>query len=83
MYAAFAGLEEAVARSQEIANGVDIDLDLKKRHFPVFAPPAGKTDAEYLRELCLEGIKSRYGENPDPAVMERLEFELGEGRSFA
>src|SRR5436305_2035783 len=33
MYALFPGHEEAVQRSQEIANRVDIQLDFKKRHF--------------------------------------------------
>lgn len=76
MYAAFPGHEDAVARTQEIANGVDIDLDLKKRHFPVFAPPAGQTDADFLREKCVAGLKWRYGENPSQAVLDRLEYEL-------
>lgn len=77
MYEAFPGHEDAVARTQEIANGVDIDLDLKKRHFPVFKPPAAKTDVEYLRELCNEGLKWRYGDNPGKDVLDRLEYELG------
>ena len=76
MYEAFPGFEDAVARTQEIANGVDIDLDLKKRHFPVFRPPEQKTDVEYLRELCDEGIRWRYGDNPSQAVLDRLEYEL-------
>src|SRR5579871_676126 len=37
MYEAFPGMDDAVARSQEIANKVDIELDLKTRHFPVYA----------------------------------------------
>lgn len=77
MYASFPGLEDAVSRTQEIADQVHIDLDLKKRHFPVFSPPAGKTDVQYLREKCLEGLTWRYGENPSQEVLDRLEFELG------
>lgn len=77
MYAAFPGYEDAVARTQEIANGVEIDLDLKKRHFPVFKPPEGKTDADYLRELCQQGLQSRYGDTPPPEVLERLDYEMG------
>lgn len=77
MYAAFKNREEAVARSQEIANRVDIDLDLKTRHFPVFAPPAGKTDVEFLREVCERGLKWRYGEEPEQKFVDRLEYELG------
>ena len=33
MYALFPGHEDAVARTQEIANSVDIDLELGQRHF--------------------------------------------------
>jgi DNA polymerase III subunit alpha len=77
MYAAFPGFEDAVSRSQEIANRVDIQLDLKSRHFPVFQPPAGKRDIDYLRELCEEGMKFRYGEDGiTDAHRERLNFEL-------
>jgi len=76
MYEAFPGHADAVARSQEIADRVEIDLDLKKRHFPVFAPPAGQTDADFLRAKCLEGLQWRYGENPSTEVLERLEYEL-------
>ncbi|HLJ10975.1 MAG TPA: DNA polymerase III subunit alpha [Planctomycetaceae bacterium] len=76
MYDAFPGHADAVARTQEIADQVHIDLDLKKRHFPVFSPPQGKTDAEYLREKCLEGLRWRYGEAPSKEALERLEYEL-------
>jgi DNA polymerase III subunit alpha len=70
-------LAAAVQRSQEIADSVDIQIDFKKRHFPVFTPPAGKTTEEFLRELCLEGTKERYGNLDRPEVMARLEHELG------
>ncbi len=40
MYAAFPNRAEAVARSQEIANRCNIELDLKTRHYPVFTPAA-------------------------------------------
>ena len=55
MYAAFPGLEDAVARSQQIADSVDLQLELGKRHFPAFTPPDAKTTSEYLRELCEAG----------------------------
>jgi DNA polymerase-3 subunit alpha len=76
MYARFTGHEEAVERTQEIADAVAIDLDFKKRHFPVFTPPKGKKPEQYLRELCAEGLRLRYGDDPAPAVRERLEHEL-------
>jgi DNA polymerase-3 subunit alpha len=77
MYALFPGQEEAVKRTQEIANSVDIQIDFKKRHFPVFTPPKEKTPEEYLRELCIDGMHHRYGDNPSKSVKDRLEHELG------
>jgi DNA polymerase-3 subunit alpha len=77
MYRLFPGHADAVARSQEIADAVSIDIDFKTRHFPVFAPPDAKTPEQFLRELCEQGVRERYGENPSEAVRKRLEHELG------
>lgn len=84
MYAAFPGLEEAVERSQAIADLVDVQLDLNQRHFPVFPLPPQTTAAEYLERLCLEGLQHRYAGNAEmcpggnlaPRVLERLRHEL-------
>jgi DNA polymerase III subunit alpha len=76
MYRLFPGYEAAVQRSQEIADGVAIELDFKARHFPVFTPPGGKAPEQYLRELCEIGLRERYGDNPSQAARDRLEHEL-------
>jgi len=84
MYTALPDQAEALGRSQEIADTVDIDLDLGRRHFPTFSPPASKSSEEYLRELCLSGLKERYAQEPDrwdgvelsQGVLERLNREL-------
>jgi DNA polymerase-3 subunit alpha len=83
MYKLFPGHEEAVKRSQEIANKCDIKLDFKKRHFPVFTPPDKKTPEAYLRELCEIGLDERYGKTASAdaqsrkkAAKERLTHEL-------
>jgi DNA polymerase-3 subunit alpha len=97
MHAAFSGLDRglvqsAVARSQEIADSVAIELDLGKRHFPGFDVPAGSSASAELRRLCLEGLRERYAAVPSrwiddaaapggrtlhPDVMARLDRELG------
>jgi DNA polymerase-3 subunit alpha len=77
MYQLFPDHADAVQRSQEIADSVHIDLDFKTRHFPVFTPPKGKTPDKYLRELCEQGLKDRYGDPPPEAAKARLEHELG------
>jgi DNA polymerase-3 subunit alpha len=76
MYAAFPDHAEAVARSQEIADRIDLELD-KKRYYPVFNCPDQKTDVEYLRDLCEQGLIRRYGaDGITPEVRARLEREL-------
>jgi DNA polymerase-3 subunit alpha len=60
MYAAFPSFEDAVARSQQIADSIDLQLELDKRHFPSFALPEAKTAGEYMRELCIAGLRERY-----------------------
>lgn len=77
MYAAFPHCPDAVSRSQEIADRCDLELDLSARHFPVFYPPEGKSDVDYLRELCMKGMEWRYGENPEQVYTDRLQTELG------
>jgi DNA polymerase-3 subunit alpha len=84
MYASFPGMEEVVARSQEIADSVDIDLELGKRHFPTYPLPPEKRPDEFLRELCISGLKDRYCDQPEmchdgqltQVVLDRLEREL-------
>lgn len=84
MVAALPGHEDAVRRTMEIADRCDVKLELGKRFFPEFIPPDGKSSDEYLRELCIEGLKRRYANNPkrykdgvfSDEVNERLDREL-------
>jgi DNA polymerase-3 subunit alpha len=76
MYQLFPEHEDAVQRSQEIADRCAIELDFKARHFPVFTPPAKKKPETYLRELCERGLRERYGDPPPQAAVDRLEHEL-------
>jgi len=76
MYDAFPDLPDAVRMSQEIADRVDIELDSNARHYPVFDPPDGKTDFEYLQEICRDRLEWRYGDQIDASHHERLDYEL-------
>lgn len=64
MYASFPGHEDAVARSQQIADTIDLQLELGKRHFPTFVPPEGQATGSYLRTLCEAGLRERYAHEP-------------------
>jgi len=84
MYNTFSGLESAVARSQEIADRVDIHLHDRKL-YPVFHPPNDQTDIEYLKDLCDERMHERYGDELTDAHWSRLEYELSviESKGYA
>ncbi len=76
MYDKFPGLDHAVARSQEIANSVDIDLELGKYYFPGFDCPDQKKPIDYLRELCITGLLQRYQEDDERIVDGKLSDEV-------
>jgi DNA polymerase III subunit alpha len=84
MYDCFPGLEDAVARTQQIADSVDIQLELGKRNFPSYTLPPERTADDYLRELCELGLRERYADDPTmlidgqlaQVVQERLDREL-------
>jgi DNA polymerase-3 subunit alpha len=78
-------LPEACENTVEIARRVDIRIPEKIFHLPQFpvtqnAGEPEKSDADYLRELCEEGLLQRYDNERvagDPSLRERLEYELG------
>jgi len=84
MKRALPGHEDAIARTMEIADRVNIELKLGEKFFPVFTPPGGLSPDDYLRQLCLEGLKKRYANNPKRCkdgqlaseVLTRLDREL-------
>lgn len=75
MRAFFPNLPEAIDNTVKIAEMCNVELVLGKYIFPKFDVPGGKSDVEYLRELCEAGLARRY-KNVAPEVRERLEFEL-------
>ncbi len=85
----FKDYPEACDNTLAIAEKCDLTLDFSKRHAPVYVPPidaTGKqpTADEYLRQLCIEGVKEKYGEMT-PAIQERMDMELKviQGKGFS
>jgi DNA polymerase-3 subunit alpha len=69
---------EAFANTVAIADRCSLTLELGKLQLPHFPLPEGQTDAsEYLTALAYQGIQRRYGAEPDPKIIERLNYELG------
>lgn len=100
MQALFHDLPEALSCSLEIAEKCNVEIDFKTRHYPIYLPPSlsGKTftkehqteaAAEYLWQLCEEGIPIRYtqerlekvaecypGQEPVKVIRDRLDYEM-------
>ncbi|MBE0696722.1 MAG: DNA polymerase III subunit alpha, partial [Anaerolineaceae bacterium] len=74
----FSEIPSALSNTLEIAERCNIDLTSKGYHLPRFPVPPGYSAETYLRELCEEGLRRRYGEARahDPVLRERLEYEL-------
>jgi DNA polymerase-3 subunit alpha len=63
MKARFAETPEAVTNTLEVAEkcNLEIQVDGKSLHYPVFHPPEHFTRDGYLRKLLAEGLHKRYG----------------------
>jgi DNA polymerase-3 subunit alpha len=72
----FKDTPEAIENTQKIKDSCNIKIELGKTKLPIFPLPKGKTDIQFLEELCWNGIEKRYGKNPDIKVQERLKYEL-------
>ena len=72
----FKDYPEALENTHKIADMCNLTIELGKTKLPVFPLPEGKTDMEYLEELCWNGIEKRYGKGENAEVIERLKYEL-------
>ncbi|MDL1912361.1 DNA polymerase III subunit alpha [Chloroflexi bacterium CFX6] len=74
----FAEVPESLSNTLLIAERCNVDLSFKGYHLPDFPVPEGFTAETYLRHLCEEGARKRYGDRADSQqVRERLAYELG------
>jgi len=72
----FKHVPEALENTQKIVEACNLTIELGKTKLPIFPLPEGKTAEKYLEELAWQGLKTRYGENPDPKIIERLKYEI-------
>jgi len=78
MRALFAELPEACDNTLAIAERCQFEMEFGKPKYPAYEAPSGTTREAYLRDLCYEGLRQRYGERAgtDPELQERLAYEL-------
>ncbi|HNB51217.1 MAG TPA: DNA polymerase III subunit alpha, partial [Anaerolineales bacterium] len=78
MEALFGHIPGAISNTLAIAERCNLDLGFKGYRLPNFPVPEGYTAETYLRQLCEEGSRWRYGDaaTSEP-IQTRLNYELG------
>lgn len=77
MQALFGEYPGALTNTLEIADRSDLDLGFKGYRLPIFPVPDGETAESYLRRLCEQGARLRYGDAAgSETVQQRLDYEL-------
>ncbi|MDR1101902.1 MAG: DNA polymerase III subunit alpha [Clostridiales bacterium] len=71
----FSEYPAALKNTVKIADMCNVELEFGKLHLPKFATPNDRPPQEYLRELCENGAKERFGKK-FASIKQRLDFEL-------
>ena len=66
---------EAISNTLEIANRCQLKLEYGESVMPKYEVPEGHTNDTYLKELCYQGLREKYGELSE-AIRKRLDYEL-------
>lgn len=61
----FGDIPGAIENTEIIADRCNFDFKFGEYHLPEFVAPGGKTNEEYFRELCISGLRDRYGDRAD------------------
>ncbi len=81
----FKEIPEAVTNTVGVAERCNLKLDLGANHYPVYqVPPEEGDEKQYLRKICIDGIKDRYDFDAtkpelnefEQTVVDRMNFEL-------
>lgn len=73
----FSDCPEAIENTLKIAERCNVEFEFGKNLIPSFQTPQNEKHEVYLKGLCEEGLKARFGGKKIPAgYNERLEYEL-------
>ena len=76
MRALFPSHPEAADNTAKIAQRCNVEFEFGKTKLPHFDTPNGQENTAFFRDKCYEGLRRHYGDHPDSALTERLEYEL-------
>ena len=66
---------EAITNTLEIAERCNLKLEYGENLMPKYEVPEGHTNDSYLKELCYQGLREKYGELSEE-IRKRLDYEL-------
>lgn len=69
--------QDACDNTVTIAQRCRVEFEFGHTKLPAFQTPNGEDNVQFFRGLCFDGLHRLYGEQPDPAVADRLNYELG------
>lgn len=81
----FSDLPEAIKNTVKIAERCNVEIPLNVSHYPVYKLTTEISPKEYLRNICLEGMKNRYdfdaenkqnSSSEEKHILERMNYEL-------
>jgi len=72
----FKNYPEAFANTIKIAKNCNLKLDLGKIHLPSFEVPDPYDENSYLKELCLQGLISRYGKSSNKTKVQEYPLKV-------
>ena len=74
----FKAFPDAIENTVKIAEKCNVEFEFGHTILPNYdVPPEFLTHYDFLKKLCDDGIKQRYGENPSQEVLDRAEYEIG------
>lgn len=72
----FKDVPEAIENTLKIAEQCNFEFKLGEIKLPKFQTPNNEAPPQYLKELCKEGLKKKYGHLVKKEVTDRLNYEL-------
>ena len=73
----FSNIPEAIENTVKIADKCNVEFEFGHTILPNYdVPKEYATHFDYLKKLCDDGIKKRYGDNPSKEILDRAEYEL-------
>lgn len=73
----FSSMPSALENTVKIAERCQVDFEYGVTKLPQFIIPNVTDNKQYFIDLCYQGLKEHYGENPGKEIIDRLEYEIG------